>query len=183
LQYVRTLTCVLFCPIHALYHSDFFAFIHRLQRLVLRRIVCIEPDTSNFLVFRDTLSSLFLDRVCLTWGAFVTLIDYFPNLRDLHLSEPSFVVDRQPTSLSRPPRGKFGISVLPEGTIRVFSDGFSKLELEYDELEITWVFDQTPPRIQRVISACEKTLTRLTVGLDKGKLRYHTPYNEIMNIF
>ena len=37
--------------------------------------------------FQITLSSLSLSRVSITWGLFVNLIDYFPDLRCFHFSQ------------------------------------------------------------------------------------------------
>ena len=47
--------------------------------------------------------------------------------------------------------------------------GLSKLELEYSELEITHILDRPPSRVEPIISACSKTLTRLTLMVDVCK--------------
>jgi hypothetical protein len=131
----------------------------------------IGPNTPKlFLAFQNTLFSLSLNRVSLTLSAFVKLVDYFPNLRELYFSESSFTPDYQPTPrFSRPPRGKLHLSTLSVSNTTALSDVLSGLELEYDELEIVNVFDRPPTRIQPIISACEKTLKCLKADLEDCK--------------
>ena len=168
LQNVRTLTCLRFY-FFGILDLDSFRSLHHLQRLTLREIVHIEPNTPNiFLVFQDTLSSLSLDHVSLAWSTFTSLIDYFPNLRELNFGRSSFETGYFPVpSLSRPPRGKLSLSMLPERTFHPLSRQISQLELEYDELEMLDLFDQTGPlsHVEHIISACKKTLERLRVDL------------------
>jgi hypothetical protein len=89
-----------------------------------------------FSVFQTTLSSLSLFRVALTWEAFIDVVDYFPNLRDLPLGQYSFAGDRRVVSpLSIPPRGKLRLSSLLLDNMSTLSSGFSASELQFDELE------------------------------------------------
>ena len=164
LRYVRTLNCHNFHSIQPS-HGDFFGPLHRLERLAFRDFVHIESNITNlFSAFQTTLSSLFLSHVSLTCVAFINVVDYFPNLRDLHVARSSFVGDRRAVPpLSRPPRGKLRISFLSLDNISALSSGLSSSELRYDELEIVGTGDQTPSRTRSIISACGGTLTRLVL--------------------
>ena len=71
----------------------------------------------------------------MSFNAFVTLVDYFPNIRALRLDSFCLKPIGKPIrSLSRPLRGKFhaGVHINFLG----FVDRFTKLDLEYDELII-----------------------------------------------
>ena len=184
LQYVRTLNCRGFKTLHSS-HGDYFRSLHRLERLALRVFVRIEPDITNlFLAFQTTLSSLSLSRVSITWGAFINVVDYFPNLQDLHLSQSSFVGDcRVVPPLSRPPRGKLSLITLSSDNMSILSSGFSVSELRYNELEITNVFDRIPSHaIRPIISPCGKTLTRLVLDPYDCKFQCHTPCGDTIHI-
>ena len=165
LRHVRTLTCRGFFPF-GIPHSDYFRSLHHLQHLTLREIREIGPDTPNlFLAFHDTLSSLFLDWVHLTWSTFVGLIDCFPNLRGLHFHRSSLKTDHSPVPpLSRLLRGKLYLLVFVESDLSTFSRGIAGLELEYDQLEIIYTHSD-PSHVQHILSACKKTLTWLRLVL------------------
>ena len=164
MQHVRTLTCLRF-RFFGLLHGDYFRSLHRLQHLTLRDISRIESYTPHlFLAFKNTLSSLTLYCVTLTWGAFVRLVDYFPNLRALDFSESTFQPDSPPTpQFSRPPRGKLRLSTLSMSAFGTLCQGIAGLELEYDQLEIIRIFDSS--HVQHIFSACKKTLTHLKLDL------------------
>ena len=166
LQHVRTLTCLRIRSFGVL-HSDYFRSLHRLQNLALRDIPRIESNTPNlFIAFQDTLSSLVLYHVYLTWSTFVALVDYFPNLRELDFSESTFEPDQFPVSPpSRPPRGKLRLSTLLASDFGTLCQGIAGLEPEYDQLEIIDIFEQTHSNVQRIIWACKKTLTYLRVDV------------------
>ena len=179
LRYVRTLNCHNFHSIQPS-HGDFFGSLHRLERLAFRDFVHIESNITNlFSAFQTTLSSLFLNHLFLTWAAFINVVDYFPNLRDLHVTRFSFVGDvRSVPPLSRPPRGKLRLSSLSRENISVLSNGLSASELRYDELEIVNMGSQTPSRTRSIISACGGTLKRLVLALRGRKFQCHTPHGE-----
>ena len=86
-------------------------------------------------MFLDTLTYLSLDYFTTSFVAFVTLVDYFPNITTLRLRSISLKPDEGPIpSLSRPLRGKICVHV--QSHCLEFLDLFAKLDLEYKELEI-----------------------------------------------
>ena len=170
-RHVRALTCSRFTRLCAS-HGDYLVSLPHLQRLALRQFTYLGTNTPElFLAFQNTLFSLSIYRVTLTLGTFVKLVDYFPNLRELYFSESSFIDDFQPTPpFSRPPRGKLHLSTLSVSNTTTLSSALSgPAVLEYDELEIINVIDRPPTRVQPIISACEKTLTRLKADLEDCK--------------
>ena len=179
LQHVRTLKCHNFHSLEPS-HGDYFGSLHCLERLAFCELVPVEPNITNlFSAFQTTLLSLSLSHVFLTWAAFTTVVDYFPNLRDLHVTRFSFVGDvRSVPPLSRPPRGKLRLSSLSRENISVLSNGLSASELRYDELEIVNMGSQTPSRTRSIISACGGTLKRLVLALRGRKFQCHTPRGE-----
>ena len=181
LQHVRTLSWHHFLQLS---HRDYFGSLHRLERLAFRDFVRVESNITNiFSAFHTTLSSLSLSHVSLTWVAFIKVVDYFPNLRDLHLDQSLFVGDpRAVPPLSRPPQGKLHLSLLSPDVTSMLSNGLPASELRYDELEIIDVLDYTPSRIQPIVSACGKTLTRLALNLFSCKFQYHMPFSDTINI-
>ena len=102
------------------------------------RIESIGEDMfhTRFSTFREALTCLSLDNFTTSFSAFVTLVDYFPNIATLQLD--SFLVepDEEPVpSLSRPLRGKLYVyEVLPDRL--EFFNHFAELDLEYEELVI-----------------------------------------------
>ncbi|KAF9645195.1 hypothetical protein BDM02DRAFT_687955 [Thelephora ganbajun] len=99
----------------------------------------IEPTICDHLewlsAFQHTLSSLSLTQVSITWSAFVALIGYFPNLRDLHLSEMSLQVDDRPIPpLPHALRGRLSITFWDVMGLPV--DRLVGLKLEYEGLEM-----------------------------------------------
>jgi len=89
-----------------------------------------------FSAFRETLTCLSLRRIAASFGTFVALVDYFPNITTLRVH--SFVPEPEegpvPT-LSRPYRGKVLVRGF-RGDRLEFFDRFTKLDLECEELEI-----------------------------------------------
>ena len=175
MQHVRTLSCRGLDSLHS-FHGDFFKSLHLLERLDFHGSMRIEPNVTNlFTTFQTTLSSLSLSGVSATWGALVNVVDYFPNLRDLHLGQSSFVGGCWGVPpLSRPTRGKLCLFTLSSVDMSILSAGLSASKLQYNELEIIDVVGPTPSRaIIPIISACRKTLTRLVLGSYDCKFRYH----------
>lgn len=120
----------------------------------------VELTTSEhltlFSAFQNTLSSLSLTQVSITWSSFVALVGYFPRLRDLNICKPSFRVGDWPIpQMTHPLRGRLFIqSLLGEGMVP-FINLFPKLRQEYEELEMF------APFLPRLISASEKSLKYL----------------------
>ena len=89
-----------------------------------------------FSVFRETLTHLSLDAFTTSFSAFVTLVNYFPNITTLQLSSFALERDMGPVpSLTRPLRGTIHVHCVRAHCSRFF-DRFSKLDLEYEELVI-----------------------------------------------
>ncbi|KAF9645588.1 hypothetical protein BDM02DRAFT_3119996 [Thelephora ganbajun] len=111
-----------------------------------------------FSAFQHTLSRLYFAHVLITWSAFVALIGYFPNLRDLNIFRSSFQVDDLP--VPPPPhalRGKLSITF--RDMIGFPVDRLVGLKLEYEELEMYGGY-QT-----RLAAAVRRKLKRL--GVDR----------------
>ena len=94
-----------------------------------------------FSTFRETLTCLSLNTFTTTpFSAFVTLVNYFPNITTLQLGSPEL----EPhgggpvPSLSRPLQGKLNIRSLHgvRAECLRFFDRFAMLDLEYEELVI-----------------------------------------------
>ena len=159
LRNVHSLTCHQFNSLHE-FHEGYLKSFHRLQCLTLNRVGNLNLDTVNsFSAFQNTLSSLSLIYVSLTLDAFITLIGYFPKLRELRLSEPTFDSDnRTVPPPSTPPRGSLRVTTI---TPNILLRELCELELEYDGLEIFDIPGNSKSHTRSVISTCEKTLKHL----------------------
>ena len=90
-----------------------------------------------FSAFRETLTCLSLETFATSFNAFVTLVDYFPNLTTLRLRPFVLEPDEGPVpSLSRPLRGKLRVRD-GHGDCLKFFNRFAKLDLEFEELVIS----------------------------------------------
>ena len=120
-------------------HGEYFSALCNLHSLTLFNIV-IEPIVEEefrtcFSAFRETLTCLTLQNFAVQFSAFVTLVDYFPNIRNLRLRSFTPELDAGPIpTLSRPLRGRVDI----RGVDRCsnFLDQFARLDLEYEEVVI-----------------------------------------------
>jgi len=164
---IRSPCCVPF-PI-----TDFFIYLpsfHHLQHLSLcsMRIKSeISEQLGAFSSFRHTLQSLTFHAATLTWFAFIKIVDYFPNVRDLVVSRPLWEIhDRQAIPLSRPLRGKLSIDLPKCRGLPAFSGRLSGLKVECDELVIIGGFNPGPPtsHYQHVVDTCGKSLKRLRLS-------------------
>ena len=89
-----------------------------------------------FSAFRQTLTLLSLGSFATSFSAFVTLVDYFPNIATLELGSIALEPDEGPVPpLSRPLRGKLYVYKLHANSLEFFYQ-FTKLDLEYEELVI-----------------------------------------------
>ena len=87
-----------------------------------------------FSAFRGTLTFLFLEFFCTSFSAFVTLVDYFPNITTLRLRAFDLVPDEETVpTLSRPLRGKLYIQINGPDCLEFFNR-LAKLDSEYEEL-------------------------------------------------
>ena len=89
-----------------------------------------------FSAFRETLGYLSLEAITTSFGAFVTLVVYFPNIAYLQLHLVELEPDEEPIpSLSRPLRGMVHVHYNGLRCLD-FIKRFAKLDLEYEELVI-----------------------------------------------
>ena len=144
----------------------------QLQYLIfgLVDIESIIPDHKNlFFAFQHTLFALSLLRVSTTWNGLVTLLGYFPNLKNLEICEVSLDVDARPAPhLPRALRGRLFVRCDKEMDQEPLIDRFAGLKLEYEELVIMGDYDQ------RLVAAVESTLKRLRIGRRTCTLPHHT---------
>ena len=91
-----------------------------------------------FSAFRETLTFLFLEFFSTSFSAFVSLVDYFPNLTALRLRSFDVEPDEKPVpTLSRPLRGKLYIQTTQGDPSELkFFGRLAKLDTEYEELVI-----------------------------------------------
>ena len=111
---------------------------------------------------QHVLLSLILADVSLPRCSFITLINYFPNLRNLELSILSFEDDnRDPPPLSRPLHGKLCFYMSQVAAIVAFSGWLSAGPgVGYGELGVD-VGYFSAAHSRRIITACGKSLKRL----------------------
>lgn len=143
----------------------YFPSFHRLHTINLSDVHISSDIPERIEMFshcQQVLSSLILVDVSLPWRSFITLIDYFPNLRNLELSTLAFDDDNiNPLPLSRPLRGKLCFYLSEAATVTAFSDWlFTGPVIEYDEL-VADVGYFSAAHFQQIITACGKSLKRL----------------------
>ena len=152
-------------------HGECFSALCNLHSLSLYNIVIErignEGFRTCFSAFRETLTCLTLRGVVVSFSAFVTLVDYFPNIRILKLRSFTLEPDAGPApNLSRPLRGSVNVSGVDESLD--FLDKFARLDLEYEEVVIS------SPRISigtkylehaLQLSATTAKILRLAAGL------------------
>jgi len=121
--------------------GEYFSALRNIHSLALCniRVEYISEDQFRtcFSAFRETLTHLSLETVTTSIGAFVALVDYFPNITTLQLCSLVLEHDKRTTPpLSRPFRGKVRVHC-SRGDRLGFFDQFAKLDLEYEELVVT----------------------------------------------
>ena len=162
-------------PISDLFnYLPLFRHLQHLSLCTMRIGSDISEQLEIFSVFRYTLSSLTFHNLIIAWPAFVSILDYFPNVRDLKITDPSWMYDRQQAPpLSRPLCGSLSVKLYEYGALPTFAECFPGLEVEYDELLI---LDPIPfpsaSYYQRLIDTCRKSLKRLRTGVYDCTLRY-----------
>ena len=146
---------------------DYFPSFHQLHTIELRGLHISSDIPQRMEMFsscQQSLSSLFFVGSSLRWHSFIALIDYFPNLRHLELQGLSFEnINSDPPPLSRPLRGKLGLHIFEAFNLIDFSNWFTGLEVEYEELAVN-VGHTTGIYSQTIVTACEKTLKYLKIG-------------------
>ena len=117
-----------------------------------------EGFSSCFSAFRGTLTYLSLDLSVTSFSAFVTLVDYFPNIRTLLLRSLVLKPDEGPVpTLSRPLRGKAHIHV--QSNHLEFFDRLSELNPEYEELVIDAFYHRAEQKsLEKVLQISPRTV-------------------------
>ena len=120
--------------------GEYFSALRDIHSLTLCNIqvehISEDQFRTCFSAFRETLTHLSLETVTTSIGAFVTLVDYFPNITTLQLRSLVLEHDKKSTPpLSRPFRGNVRVHCF-RGDRMEFFDQFVKLDLEYEELVI-----------------------------------------------
>jgi hypothetical protein len=176
LEHVRSLTCSLFTSLDD-FHCDHLKLFHHLQHLTLTRIGSIQSDVINLLSdSQNTLSLLHLCHVTIQDSMIAKFIDYFPNLRELHIDHATIEKDDLTTpSASRPARGKLRLNCLWDRDMAVLSSCLSKLELAYDELEVASSLNQPDVYLPPIVYGCGKGLACLEIEPLESKFPYYEP--------
>ena len=124
--------------------GEYLPALYNLHNLTLSGIG-VERISENqfhtcFSAFRGTLTYLFLNAFITSFGAFLTLVDYFPHIKTLRLRSLGLESDERPIpSLSRPFRGKLHVHHAVDhfqADFSKFYNRFANLNLEYEELVI-----------------------------------------------
>ena len=123
--------------------GEYLSALHNLHTLAFNRIdfeyINEEMFHPCFSAFRETLTHLTLDNFTTSFGAFVTFVDYFPNIKTLELNLFALRPGGGPNpSLSRPLRGKLHAYEVRDSCLEFFNR-FATLDLEYEELVINSV--------------------------------------------
>ena len=124
----------------ARHSGDYLSALRNLQSLTLFNITVEHISEAQFRTcfsaFRETLTHLFLNSFVMSFSAFVTLVDYFPNIATLELRGFELKRDKAPVPpLSRPLRGRLHLHAVQPHCLEFF-DLFAQLDLEYEELVI-----------------------------------------------
>ena len=124
----------------AQHSGKYLSVLRNLRSLRLRSIWVEDIDEDQFhtcfSTFRETLTYLSLDEFAASFGAFVTLVAYFPNITTLQLDMPKLVHNDRPVpSLSRPFRGKLQVCNVQAESLE-FLNRFAELDPDYEELVI-----------------------------------------------
>ena len=154
--------------------GKYLSSLHNIYDLTLHntRVEHISEDAfcACFSAFRGALTSLFLDTCVTSFSAFVTLVDYFPNITTLKLSLFALEPDEGPIPpLSRPLRGKVHVRRAHANRLEFFNR-FSKLHLEYEELIIDspFVFVETE-FLESALQISASTVKFLRVTAELGR--------------
>ena len=146
--------------------GEWFSALRNLHSLGLHGVrvehVSEEAFHTCFSAFRETLTCLSLNTFAASFSAFVTLVDYFPNITTLRLrSSARGSWSQEPVpSLSRPLRGKLHVHTI-DGVEPYPSQFFSQLavlDLEYEELIIDSPLVMEMGFVERVLQISTSTI-------------------------
>ena len=135
-----------------------------LVHIRIERLSQAEFDTC-FSAFRGTLTNLTLWNFTASFDAFLTLVDYFPNIVTLRLSPSGLEPDEGPVlPLSRPLRGKLHVSYATQNCLGLI-DRFAMLDLEYAELVVDSISGAPTEFLGRILRLSPDTVEylRLTI--------------------
>jgi len=127
-----------------------------------------------FSAFRETLTDLTLMVFVTSFSAFVTLVDYFPNITTLRLSMLTMDPEEGPVpSLSRPLRGKISLCYIHPGCVEFF-DRLAGLDPEYEELVLDTCLSMDTKLLESILQlgASAVKYLRLTTQLQRKHLHY-----------
>ena len=157
--------------------EEYLLALHNLHSLTLEDIrieyIGREELHTCFSAFHETLTYLSLDNVATSFSAFVTLVDYFPNLTTLRLRFLNVERNEGPVPyLSRPLRGKLELGFdYREAKSPTFVNQFAKLELEYEELVIEYSGSSSrgTETLKRALRISTNTVKFLRVTAEIGR--------------
>ena len=122
-----------------------------------------------FSAFRETLTNLSLDTVTTSFGAFVALVDSFPNITSLQLRSFVLEPDGGPIPpLSRPLRGRVRVHHVRPHCLDFFNR-FAELDLEYEELVVgsSSLFSSAKIEfLERALQMCPSTVKFLRLSIE-----------------
>ena len=175
--------------VHSLTYSEFYTFdifhgdylkppLHRLQHITFNDVWFVQPDpTKSLPASQTTISSLYLCRVDIFTITIVNLINFLPNLKDLHIHQcmifGHLTVEIPPFTKS--PRGTLHLTDIGAMNMALLSSCFSDRELGYDELEIVDC-GQSDSDVLPIVYACGKALVRLKLSNPPCKPWRHAPH-------
>ena len=147
--------------------GEYLSALRNIHSLVLYNTlvehISREDFRTCFSAFRETLTYLFLHNFTTSFSAFVTLVDYFPNITTLQLSPFKLEDDEGPVqSLSRPLRGKLRVRECRDSYL--FFNQFSKLDLEYEELIIDSSYSLTKVFLESAFQISTSTIKCLRLA-------------------
>ena len=178
LQYVHSLTYSEFYTFD-IFHGDYLKPpLHRLQHITFDDVWFVQPDpTKSLPASQNTISSLYLCRVDIFSVTIVNLINFFPNLKELHIHQCMILGHRTVPipPFSRSPSGKLHLTKVGKMDMALLSSCFSEVELAYDELEIVDC-GQAYSDVLPIVYACGKALARLKLSPPSCKPWRYAPY-------
>jgi len=145
--------------------GEYLSALHNIRSLKLTNIRIEHIGKGGFRIcfsaFRETLTNLLLMAFITSFSAFVTLVDYFPNITTLRVGFFLAESDEGPVPpLSRPLRGKICLRDINHGCMEFFNR-FAKLDLEYEELVLECCLRTTAELLESVLRLGASTVKYL----------------------
>ena len=147
--------------------GEFLSALHNIHSLGFINIG-IEPISEQefrtcFSAFREILTNLTLDEFTTSFSAFVTLVDYFPNITTLRLGTFTVEPDLGPVPrLSRPLRGRICLLHLRfRPGCAEFLNRLAGLDLEHEELALEPPFNVDTRLLESILQLGASTVKYL----------------------